>query len=170
MHGQNPAPQRRSIRRPAAVQAKLHRDYWLRKWSGDGSCHVPNRVAPHYVGREDDFSDMVQVGLVPIRAASFVSVMIHRAAGSVGLPLTSYQLWSDDIEYTARIARHFTAIYVPQSVVLHATPANAGTLEAPPVAFVFMCAIMVGCCCGRRPTRAVKSLKSLSPILPPLPA
>jgi GT2 family glycosyltransferase len=104
----------------------------------DGSCHVLNRVAPHYVGREDDFSDMVQAGFVPIRAASFVSVMIHReAVARLGLPLTSYQLWSDDIEYTARIARHFTAIYVPQSVVLHATPANAGTLDAPPARIRF---------------------------------
>ena len=42
--------------------------------------------------------------LMPLRTATFVSLMLHRGAvDRHGLPLKRYFLWSDDIEYTARI-------------------------------------------------------------------
>lgn len=61
-------------------------------------------------------------GLVPLRAATFVSLLIRGATvHRHGLPLRDYFLWSDDIEYTARVLRSEPGYLVPTSVALHAT-------------------------------------------------
>lgn len=63
-----------------------------------------------------------ELGLMPLRTATFVSLLVHRrAVDSHGLPLERYFLWSDDIEYTARILRHEPGYLVPGSVALHKT-------------------------------------------------
>ena len=60
--------------------------------------------------------------LMPLRTSTFVSVMVHRGAiDRHGLPLKRYFLWSDDIEYTARILGHEPGYLVPASVTLHKT-------------------------------------------------
>ncbi|MFL5781149.1 MAG: glycosyltransferase [Thermoleophilaceae bacterium] len=88
----------------------------------DGTPHVMNRP----VVRPDDgqkLVDSVRRGLFPIRAASWVSVMISRAAVErFGMPLRQFFYQADDIEYTARILRHTPGYYVPRSVVVHDTP------------------------------------------------
>ena len=105
------------------------------EWS-DGSIHLMNRVAVHHNGNEATCFDCVQAGLLPIRAASFVSVLISRnAVTTCGLPIADYFLWSDDIEYTARILRRFDGILVPNSIVIHHTAQNYGTLDADPARF-----------------------------------
>jgi rhamnopyranosyl-N-acetylglucosaminyl-diphospho-decaprenol beta-1,3/1,4-galactofuranosyltransferase len=61
-------------------------------------------------------------GLMPLRTATFVSLLLsRRAIDAYGLPLRRYFLWSDDIEYTARILRHAPGYLVPTSVALHKT-------------------------------------------------
>ncbi len=60
--------------------------------------------------------------LLPLRTASFVSLLLHR--GGVdrhGLPLKRYFLWSDDLEYTARILGEEPGYLVPASVAVHKT-------------------------------------------------
>ncbi len=61
-------------------------------------------------------------GLMPLRTATFVSLLVSRRAIDIsGLPLRRYFLWSDDIEYTARILRRAPGYLVPASVALHKT-------------------------------------------------
>jgi rhamnopyranosyl-N-acetylglucosaminyl-diphospho-decaprenol beta-1,3/1,4-galactofuranosyltransferase len=88
----------------------------------DGSPHVMNRP----VVRPDDgqqLVDAVRRRLFPIRAASWVSVLISSAAVErFGMPLRQFFYQADDIEYTARILRHTPGYYVPRSVVVHDTP------------------------------------------------
>ena len=64
-----------------------------------------------------------EAGVLPLRAATFVSFLVARGAiERHGLPLREYFLWSDDIEYSARILRREPGYVVPDSVVEHRTP------------------------------------------------
>ncbi len=62
-----------------------------------------------------------------VRSCSFVSVLIPRwAVTEHGLPIKDYFIWYDDAEYTQRIAKSYPGIFVPDSLVVHDTPDNAG--------------------------------------------
>ncbi|QUS36092.1 glycosyltransferase family 2 protein [Falsirhodobacter algicola] len=62
-----------------------------------------------------------------VRSCSFVSALIPRwAVAEHGLPIKDYFIWYDDAEYTQRIARSYPGIFVPDSLVIHDTPDNAG--------------------------------------------
>jgi rhamnopyranosyl-N-acetylglucosaminyl-diphospho-decaprenol beta-1,3/1,4-galactofuranosyltransferase len=87
----------------------------------DGRLHPMN-----YQGFERQRTDAVieasQRALMPLRTATFVSLLIHRhAVDRHGLPLKRYFLWSDDIEYTARLLREEPGYLVPASVAVHKT-------------------------------------------------
>ena len=90
----------------------------------DGSLHPMNYPS---FKREPvaQFVDATERGLLPLRMATFVSLLVHRdAVDRFGLPLAHYFIWSDDIEYTARILRSGPWGYlVPESVVEHRTKA-----------------------------------------------
>jgi GT2 family glycosyltransferase len=63
-------------------------------------------------------------GLLPLRTTTFVSLLVSReAVDRFGLPPRHFFIWSDDIEYTARILRHDAGYLVPSSVVKHRTEA-----------------------------------------------
>ncbi len=87
----------------------------------DGRLHPMN-----HPGLERERADAVvrasELGLMPLRTATFVSLLVsHAAVHAFGLPLRRYFLWSDDIEYTARILRRAPGYLVPSSVVVHKT-------------------------------------------------
>jgi GT2 family glycosyltransferase len=88
----------------------------------DGTPHAMNRP----VVRPDDgqqLADAVGRGLLPIRAASWVSLLIaSEAVERYGMPLRQFFYQADDIEYTARILRSSPGYFVPRSVVVHSTP------------------------------------------------
>jgi GT2 family glycosyltransferase len=64
----------------------------------------------------------VDSGLVPLRATSFVSCLMHRSAvDRHGLPHAEYFIWNDDVEFTARVLRGERGYWVPDSVVYHET-------------------------------------------------
>jgi GT2 family glycosyltransferase len=66
--------------------------------------------------------DAAAKGLLPLRSATFVSLLVsRRAIDRHGLPHAHYFIWSDDIEYTARVTRSDPGYLVPASVVTHAT-------------------------------------------------
>ena len=70
--------------------------------------------------------DGAAAGVLPLRTATFVSLLVHRrVVDEFGLPDTGFFLWSDDIEYTARITRgaggETRAVLVASSVVEHRT-------------------------------------------------
>jgi GT2 family glycosyltransferase len=90
------------------------------EWT-DGSVHPMNRP----VVRPDSgqqLVDAIRRRLFPIRAASWVSLMVSsHAVERFGMPLRQFFYQADDTEYTARILREAPGYYVPRSVVVHAT-------------------------------------------------
>ena len=65
---------------------------------------------------------------VSLRNAPYAGVLVHRdAIAEHGLPIESYFLWNDDIEWTGRILRSGFGVLVPSSVVCHKTPGNPKT-------------------------------------------
>lgn len=72
--------------------------------------------------RFDQAESAAAVGCVAVRRASFVSVLIARAAVlRHGLPMADYFIWVDDAEYTMRITREGLGLLVPDSVAVHKT-------------------------------------------------
>jgi GT2 family glycosyltransferase len=73
-----------------------------------------------------------RVGALPVRSASFVSVMADvDAVRDRGLPVADYFLWNDDFEYTTRLIRSRVGLAVPASVVVHKTR-TFGSTDADP--------------------------------------
>ncbi len=106
------------------------------RWT-DGSPHLMNQPGLRRVGAEEAIAAAAN-GLVPIRSASFVSVLVSGAAVERhGLPHAHYFIWADDLEYTARILRNGRGYLVPASTVLHKTAGNAGTSESTGPRFAF---------------------------------
>jgi GT2 family glycosyltransferase len=87
----------------------------------DGRLHPMNE--PSFKREGDHFIDACERGLLPLRMATFVSLLVHRdAIERFGLPHKHYFIWSDDIEYTARVLRdQDVGFFVPDSVVEHRT-------------------------------------------------
>lgn len=88
----------------------------------DGREHPMNtpRTAPLARSAEQAAARAVQC--LPVRSASFVSVLLDAAAvRAVGLPVADYFLWNDDFEFTTRLLRDRPGLLCPASVVEHHT-------------------------------------------------
>jgi rhamnopyranosyl-N-acetylglucosaminyl-diphospho-decaprenol beta-1,3/1,4-galactofuranosyltransferase len=71
-------------------------------------------------------------GCVPVRSASFVSVLVDAAAvRERGLPIADYFLWNDDFEFTTRLLRDRRGLLCPGSVAVHKTRGFGGTETDP---------------------------------------
>ena len=87
----------------------------------DGTVHPMNFPTINFAD-QDLLVKLVEIGYLPIRSASFVSLLLHRQAiDKYGLPVKDYFIWNDDVEYTARILRNELGFLVPKSVVIHKT-------------------------------------------------
>ena len=61
-------------------------------------------------------------GAVPLRLCTFPSLLVSSAAARRHrLPRKEFFLWSDDIDFTARVLRHERGYFVPASVAVHKT-------------------------------------------------
>lgn len=101
-------------RRPAVLASKV-------VWT-DGRDHPMNTPRPKPGATQAETAAARAVGAVPIRSASFVSVMCDAdVVRERGLPVADYFLWNDDFEYTTRLVRGHGGLYVPASVVVHKT-------------------------------------------------
>jgi GT2 family glycosyltransferase len=91
----------------------------------DGSPHLMNIPGPMIGSAPDDTNAF---GLQRIEKASFVSILISRAAvREVGYPIKEFFIHSDDVEYTLRITSSgFSAFLIPASQVQHLTAVNRG--------------------------------------------
>jgi rhamnopyranosyl-N-acetylglucosaminyl-diphospho-decaprenol beta-1,3/1,4-galactofuranosyltransferase len=88
----------------------------------DGRAHPMNtpRVKPFASGPER--SAAAVCGCLPIRSASFVSVLADAGlCRQRGLPQADYFLWNDDFEFTTRLLRGQAGLLCPASVVVHKT-------------------------------------------------
>jgi GT2 family glycosyltransferase len=109
---------------PAAVASRV-------LWT-DGRDHPMNtpRVRPG-VSRVER-AEATSVGCIPIRSASFVSVLVAAdAVRGVGLPEADFFLWNDDFEFSTRLLRDHVGLYCPASVVEHRTK-TFGSTDADP--------------------------------------
>jgi rhamnopyranosyl-N-acetylglucosaminyl-diphospho-decaprenol beta-1,3/1,4-galactofuranosyltransferase len=101
------------------------------RWT-DGRAHPMNtpRAKPFATGAEQRRA--AAAGCVPIRSASFVSILVDAVAcRQRGLPQADYFLWNDDFEFTTRLLRGRTGWLCPASVVVHKT-STFGSTDADP--------------------------------------
>jgi GT2 family glycosyltransferase len=104
----------------------------------DGRVHPMN--APWPDGRRVDRTiDGAGRGLMPVRFATFASLLVHRGAvDRHGLPLKHFFLWSDDVEYTSRMVLSGERAYlVPDSVAVHKTDRRYTNMSAAPGRFYY---------------------------------
>ncbi|MFC7878478.1 glycosyltransferase, partial [Isoptericola sp. NPDC057391] len=74
----------------------------------------------------------------PVRSMSFVSMLVDaRAVREHGLPVSDFFIWNDDFEYSTRLLRRGTGLYVPGSVVEHRTARLVGTDHDPGPRFYY---------------------------------
>jgi len=82
---------------------------------------------------------LTENGCLPVRNVSFVSMMMHRdLVSKYGLPVKSYFIWNDDVEYTARITKNEPGVLVLESVVVHKTKSkHTPVISSSPDRFYF---------------------------------
>jgi GT2 family glycosyltransferase len=104
----------------------------------DGRVHPMNFPSPERT-RMERVIDGAERGLMPMRFATFVSLLVHRGAvDRHGLPLKRFFIWSDDVEYTSRVVLSGEAGYlVPTSIALHDTETAHTAQSAPPARFYY---------------------------------
>jgi rhamnopyranosyl-N-acetylglucosaminyl-diphospho-decaprenol beta-1,3/1,4-galactofuranosyltransferase len=104
----------------------------------DGRPHPMNtpRAKPMVTAAER--SAAAECGCVPIRSASFVSVLFDASeCESRGLPRADFFLWNDDFEFTTRLLRGNIGLLCPASVVVHKTRTFGGTTVDPGERFFY---------------------------------
>jgi rhamnopyranosyl-N-acetylglucosaminyl-diphospho-decaprenol beta-1,3/1,4-galactofuranosyltransferase len=90
------------------------------RWK-DERLHPMNAPVPRARWRAE-LAQGIACRLLLVRYATFVSTLVHRQAiDRFGLPLEHFFIWSDDVEFTARVLRHAPGYLVPDSVVYHWT-------------------------------------------------
>jgi rhamnopyranosyl-N-acetylglucosaminyl-diphospho-decaprenol beta-1,3/1,4-galactofuranosyltransferase len=98
----------------------------------DGRPHPMNTPRAKPLAAAAERSAATGCGCVPIRSASFVSVLFDAAeCRSRGLPRADFFLWNDDFEFTTRLLRGNVGLLCPASVVVHKTRTFGGTTVDP---------------------------------------
>ncbi|MFD6176434.1 MULTISPECIES: glycosyltransferase [unclassified Isoptericola] len=115
------------------VTAMASRVVWT-----DGSDHPMNTPRTRPGASPAELNRARAAGAVPVRSMSFVSMMVDaRAVRQHGLPVSDYFIWNDDFEYSTRMLRRGTGLYVPGSVVEHRTARLVGTDHDPGPRFYY---------------------------------
>ncbi|MEI2671254.1 MAG: glycosyltransferase [Marmoricola sp.] len=116
--------------RPAVLASKV---VWL-----DGRDHPMNTPRTKPGATAAELAAAAEVDALPIRSASFVSIMCDAAViRERGLPIADYFLWNDDFEYSTRLIRDGVGLYCPSSVVVHKTRVFGSTDADPGERFFF---------------------------------
>ena len=123
----------------------------------DGRIHPQNYGGPER-RRVERLIDGAERGLMPLRFATFVSLLVHAdAVERHGLPLKHFFIWSDDVEYTSRIVLGEEPAYlVPTSLAVHKTAAPATWRSATPQRFYYHVRNTVWIVRARRGNRRVR--------------
>ena len=115
---------------PALVASRV---VWV-----DGRDHPMNTPRRRPMVRGEQTRSAEAVGCVPVRSASFVSILIDgERTERLGLPVADFFLWNDDFEFTARLLRHDVGLWCPASVVEHRTKTFGSTDVDPGERFYF---------------------------------
>jgi GT2 family glycosyltransferase len=104
----------------------------------DGRAHPMNTPRPRPLASAAERTAAAACGCVPIRSASFVSVLVDAAeCRRRGLPRADFFLWNDDFEFTTRLLRGNVGLLCPASVVVHKTRTFGGTTVEPGERFFY---------------------------------
>jgi rhamnopyranosyl-N-acetylglucosaminyl-diphospho-decaprenol beta-1,3/1,4-galactofuranosyltransferase len=104
----------------------------------DGRDHPMNTPRPRPGASRAELTGGAAANCVPIRSASFVSVLVDTAAvRERGLPIADYFLWNDDFEFTTRLLRGRTGLLCRDSVVVHKTETFAAADTDPGPRFFY---------------------------------
>ena len=104
----------------------------------DGRPHPMNTPRRKPMAAAAERAAASAVRCVPIRSASFVSVLFDAAeCRSRGLPKADFFLWNDDFEFTTRLLRRNVGLLCPDSVVVHKTRTFGSTDVDPGDRFYF---------------------------------
>ena len=118
------ARERDPARPPALIASRV-------LWT-DGRAHPLNTPRTKPLAGQAERRAAAAAGCVPIRSASFVSVLVDAAESRRrGLPQADYFLWNDDFEFTTRLLRGNQGWLCPASVVVHKTR-TFGSTDADP--------------------------------------
>ena len=121
---------RRDGQPPALVASRV-------LWT-DGRAHPMNTPRVKPMATKAERADAERAGCLPIRSASFVSVLVDGdQARRRGLPQADYFLWNDDFEFTTRLLRGNTGWLCPDSVVVHKTKTFGSTNNDPGERFFY---------------------------------
>ncbi len=104
----------------------------------DGREHPMNTPRTRPGASPRALSRAAEAGSLPVRSSSFVSMLVDaRAVRHHGLPVADYFIWNDDFEFSCRLLRHGTGLYVPGSVVEHRTRTFGATDVDPGERFYY---------------------------------
>lgn len=104
----------------------------------DGRRHPMNTPRPKPGATPAERMAAHRTGCIPIRSASFVSVLVDaQAVRESGLPIADYFLWNDDFEFTTRLLRGRVGLLCPASVVVHKTRVYGDTDVDPGPRFFY---------------------------------
>ena len=93
------------------------------RWT-DGSRAIMNRPGSMNILKEfpDDLTEPTE-----IRSATFVSLLMPaEIIEEIGLPISDFFIWGDDVEYTLRAQKKAPGYFVPSSKVTHKMAQNVG--------------------------------------------
>jgi len=104
----------------------------------DGRPHPMNTPRRRPMAAAAERAAAAACGCVPIRSASFVSLLVDSAeCRRLGLPKADFFLWNDDFEFTTRLLRRNVGLLCPDSVVVHKTRTFGSTDVDPGDRFYF---------------------------------
>lgn len=104
----------------------------------DGREHPMNTPRRRPGAGRREVERAAEAGAFPVRSSSFVSMLVDaRAIRHHGLPVADYFIWNDDFEYSCRLLRRGTGLYVPGSVVEHRTKTFGATDVDPGERFYY---------------------------------
>jgi GT2 family glycosyltransferase len=118
------------VRPPALIASRV-------LWT-DGRPHPMNTPRTKPFVSQAELRAAGTCGCVPIRSASFVSILVDAAeCRRRGLPQADYFLWNDDFEFTTRLLRGHAGLLCPASVVIHKTQTFGSTNVDPGPRFFY---------------------------------
>jgi GT2 family glycosyltransferase len=118
---------------PGTVSIAGSRAVWI-----DGRDHPMNTPRVRPLASRGQRARAAMVGARPVRSSSFVSMLVDvNAIRRHGLPMADYFIWNDDFEFSCRLLRRGTGLFVPGSVVEHRTKLFGGSDADPGERFYY---------------------------------
>lgn len=96
------------------------------RWKDSGLCRMNVPEIEPFLGLDPVVRSGSSRGYaLRLRSSSFVSMLVNTSAiRKVGLPVSEFFIWFDDVEFSSRVSREFPCYLVLSSFVVHFTPSN----------------------------------------------